>query len=129
MVEGLDILPGNYVGYVSETFNWDYPTSAEFITNGYNDDYVDKLVDGVITVKCPAYGVPGTFRYEFYWPDVAFMPTVIDLSSVLSSVNEIGMDTTQPEYYTLQGVRVVNPRPGSIVIRKTGDKTQKIMIR
>lgn len=129
MVEELAILPGNYVGYVSETFNWDCQTSAEFITNGYNDDYVDKLVDGVITVKCPAYGVPGTFRYEFYWPDEAFMPTVIDLSSVLSSVNEIGMDTTQPEYYTLQGVRVVNPRPGSIVIRKTGDKTQKIMIR
>lgn len=131
MVEGLSILIGNYVGYVSETFNWDYATSAEFITNGYNGDYVDKVEDGVITVKCPAYGVPGTFRYEFYWPNAEeFMPTVINLKNVLSSVNEIDMENaSQPEYYTLQGIRVTNPTPGSIVIRKTANKAEKIMIR
>lgn len=128
MVEGLAILPGNYVGYCSETFNWDYQKSAEFIINGYNEDYVDKLEDGVITVKCPAYGVPGTFRYENYWPEQEFMTTVIDLKSVLSSVEEIAAGDAEPEYYSLQGIRIQTPASGSIVIRRTGAKVEKIVM-
>ena len=32
------------------------------------------------------------------------------------------------EYFTLQGVRVDNPRPGTVVICRRGDKVSKILV-
>lgn len=45
-----------------------------------------------------------------------------------SGVESIVDDTTsEAVYYNLQGMRVDNPRPGQLLIRKQGDKSQKII--
>ena len=38
-------------------------------------------------------------------------------------------DTSDAVYFNLQGVRVVNPEPGQILIRKQGSKVEKVIVR
>lgn len=46
------------------------------------------------------------------------------------SVNDIySDDNATPEYFSLQGTRVDNPTPGSIVIQRRGNKVQKIYVK
>ena len=48
-----------------------------------------------------------------------------------SAVSEIEMpdkDNADTEYYNLQGIRIANPVSG-IYIRRTGSRTEKVIIR
>lgn len=49
----------------------------------------------------------------------------------LSGIADIEADaaTGVAEYYNLQGVKVGNPAPGNVYIRRTGDKVEKVMLR
>ena len=42
-------------------------------------------------------------------------------------IKEIGYKEAKTEYYTLQGIRVRNPRPGEIYICREGEKVEKIV--
>lgn len=45
-------------------------------------------------------------------------------------VDEITVDEQgTPEYYNMQGMRVDNPTPGCLYIRRTGSKVEKIIAR
>ncbi len=45
-------------------------------------------------------------------------------------VDEITVDEQgTPEYYNMQGMRVDNPTPGFLYIRRTGSKVEKIIAR
>ena len=45
-------------------------------------------------------------------------------------VDEITIDEQgTPEYYNMQGMRVDNPTPGCLYIRRTGSKVEKIIAR
>lgn len=41
----------------------------------------------------------------------------------------VTIDTTPVEYYNLQGVRLEEPAPGQIVIRRQGNKVEKILVK
>lgn len=41
----------------------------------------------------------------------------------------VNIDTTPVEYYNLQGVRLEEPAPGQIVIRRQGNKVEKILVK
>ena len=49
-------------------------------------------------------------------------------SDQLTGVDNIFTVEPEPEFYTLQGVRVLNPTPGIYVVRR-GNKVSKAVIR
>lgn len=57
--------------------------------------------------------------------------TAIKVTYVTSSGIEevVTIDTTPVEYYNLQGVRLEEPAPGQIVIRRQGNKVEKILVK
>lgn len=57
--------------------------------------------------------------------------TSIRVTYVTSSGIEevVTIDTTPVEYYNLQGVRLEEPAPGQIVIRRQGNKVEKILVK
>lgn len=67
-------------------------------------------------------GTSFTFQYG------SFNQDIID-----SAINEIAadhVDANAPvEYFNLQGIRIVEPTPGSIVIRRQGSNVEKIVVK
>lgn len=57
--------------------------------------------------------------------------TAIKVTYVTSDGIEevVTIDTTPVEYYNLQGVRLEEPAPGQIVIRRQGNKVEKILVK
>lgn len=57
--------------------------------------------------------------------------TAIKVTYVTSGGIEevVTIDTTPVEYYNLQGVRLEEPAPGQIVIRRQGNKVEKILVK
>lgn len=57
--------------------------------------------------------------------------TAIKVTYVTSGGIEevVTIDTTPVEYYNLQGVRLAEPAPGQIVIRRQGNKVEKILVK
>jgi hypothetical protein len=51
-------------------------------------------------------------------------------SPTTSSVADIAIDNDAPiEYFNLQGMRIDNPTPGQLVIRRQGAATTKLVVR
>lgn len=47
---------------------------------------------------------------------------------VITGIGNIGADTIgEPEYFNLQGLRISSPQPGQVVIRRTGNKVEKMI--
>lgn len=45
------------------------------------------------------------------------------------SLDNVGAEAAEPEYYTLDGCRVAEPQPGSVVICRRGSSVSKIIVR
>lgn len=91
--------------------------------------YVAKLVDGVaifppdaIVLHFPEYN-----PLSYWTNDDMARQSSIYLGEP-SGVKEVGMtdETAQPEYYTLQGIRVERPGKGLYIVRR-GTKTEKVI--
>lgn len=95
-----------------------------FISNGEN---VEVVLNGDLL-----NGVPGK-TYDIYLYNGMSILTVNPKSFVLG--NESGIDSVIAEdeapvtYYNLQGQPVENPVPGTVVIRRQGDKVSKILVK
>lgn len=61
---------------------------------------------------------PATTFVTFHKENVTGVDSVLD-----------DTDTSDAIYFNLQGVRVVNPEPGQILIRKQGSKVEKVIVR
>ena len=48
-----------------------------------------------------------------------------------SGVDGIGVEENEEktEYYNLQGVKITDPQPGQVLIRRIGAKTDKVIVR
>lgn len=96
---------------------------------GSCDTYADGIV--VIDLENVLWSIaPENFIGYYSWnnnpqPSVIIFPTELDNLQVIITDND---KVSAPEYYTLQGVRVANPTPGNIYIKKEGDKTTKVII-
>lgn len=108
------------------------------------DQFIEQFPADVITLNNGVIDIPaGSVRYK--WP-VSEDPTTASYvwytsrrqqASRLTFNPATGVDmhvadadTDAPaEYYTLQGIRVSNPRSGEILIRRQGARTAKVIIR
>lgn len=121
---------GNYrVSLGSESF------SGRVYLTGYVDDQPWTRLENGATVE-------GEFRYHVYridtgefvgYFDYAYFTLYIpeDLCCEYSGVEDVAADEaeTEAEYYNLQGVKVVHPAAGSLVIEKKGSKVRKLIFR
>ena len=81
------------------------------------DDVTSQLVNGVFTT--PAVNANTTLKVKFA------EDTVTEIEKVI--VNEDETDSTEVEYYNLQGVRVMNPTKG-MYIKRQGSRSTKVIL-
>lgn len=74
---------------------------------------------------------PPTFAY--YWKDANGKPAAMNGSIVLPTTNAVDRldadSEVEAEYFNLQGLPVVNPEPGQIVIKRQGNVITKEVVR
>lgn len=146
----------NFVDLINEIpkdqhtfYEWKFPLSKLGIT----EDYIKNTGIGVMVIDTYGQGAIGSTPYDPTVFDNAEKSYSKDPSSsmekedndiftyrharigklgVVSGVESIeapGMDEdAEPEYYNLQGLRVVDPTPGIYIVRR-GSKTSKVVIR
>ena len=108
----------------------------------YGDD-IDEVIGEFDDPEVPASSVEGnmvTFRNLSlgktgaiseckWWGSYQDNATLL-MPEGWAGISDIEADVSaSPRYFNLQGMEVSNPEPGSIVIRKTGSKTEKIIFR
>lgn len=95
-------------------------------TNGATTYLVDRLLDNVDDYYFTVQATDGYVTSNFSEPvhvKVALNESGIENITVDDNTN------TSPQYYNLQGVRIFNPTPGSIVICRRGAQTSKMVVR
>ena len=119
-----------------------YYTVSE-ILNEIGDEYpFTTYKDGVLTfdnsgpLPDARFGLqyPPTFGY--YWKDSEGNPATLSMNGAIAmpgatlGINGIGADAEgDVEYFNLQGLRVVNPEPGQILIKRQGNSVSKEVIK
>lgn len=100
-------------------------------------DYTDRAVGNVTSHTVDVSGLPHTlYTYSVKSTDgertsAPSMAVSVDMADA-SGVDDVTVDSDaacSPVYYNLQGIRVDNPRPGNIYIRRQGTHTAKVLIR
>lgn len=124
--ETINFYIGNDAGiYVADGVSKsDLKASASFASK------IDKMVDGVITIKKPLFGKNATSEFGYEWTDgdgqTITQSAVIQFQVASSIGNVASDDNAKAEYYNLQGIRVANPQKGCIYIVKKGGKASKV---
>lgn len=100
----------------------DAGTDYSYFEKSENKIYIYNAVFNVV----PAYG----FTSALSWRD-GEMSGWIKLPADFDSVESIiGDDSNAPvQYFNLQGVRVLNPEAGQLVIKRQGNKATKLIVR
>lgn len=98
-------------------YDTDYPAVAY-------DDTFDEDTFKAATLYVP-YGMKSVMESKSVWKNFANI-----VESDLSDVEEVLTDSNdcEPEYYDMNGMRIDSPRPGQLVIKRTGDKVEKIIM-
>lgn len=92
-------------------------------TNGQTTYVVDKLKDDETKYYFTVQATDGKNFSEVSAPVYVDVPRSTGISSIFES------NDATVEYYNLQGMPVSNPMPGTIVIRRQGNTTSKILIK
>ena len=128
---------------------------AVFDSNKVNNTSTHQYVDLIEAngrknaATASAHPFPGTSNvteYEFTswakvdtgaaFSDIAEDPETgkISFHALYSNPHGLGVENIaevategEPVYFNLQGMRVANPRPGDILIRRTGDSVEKVV--
>ncbi|MCC8118026.1 MAG: leucine-rich repeat domain-containing protein [Bacteroidales bacterium] len=101
----------------------------------YNDDTVDSEypIDNPECCRvvsegsdCVLYVPEGCVEAYSNAPGWKWFKTIKEIPT--QGIESAAVETeSEPMYYDLQGVKIVNPRPGSVVIRRQGSKSEKII--
>ncbi len=105
------------------------PTPPQFYWVGYHKTDVPILDDySNCVLKVPA-GSEDAYRADPVWGKFlsieGFQPGEY---TEINNIDSGATGTSTPEYYNLQGIRVNNPVSGQLYIRRTGSKTEKIIL-
>lgn len=110
---------------VIEEFGNEFPSST------FKDGVV--CFDSSMTKPDVRFALQSPANSTRYWENENGQPAQFMAGIALpgsASVDGIGVDTdSETEYFTIQGIRVVNPEPGQILIKRTAGKVTKEVIR
>ena len=121
----------------TETYKYDaygliIQESVEFSDGTYSE--FESIVEGTIEYD-PVNGYPLTYTLQSYDPDEGKMVNGIrmefsDYVDVVG-IGDITADSADApvEYFNLQGIRVANPTPGQVYIRRQGDSATKVLVK
>lgn len=124
--------------FLTDMYNFNAESLYRTLVGLNNEEILEKLAseellpstfeNGVITIHNCIFADQDDL-YESYTFDADLNSvTVIKLPTTsLETVNESASDTPA-EYYNLQGIRVSDPAPGAIYIRRQGDTAKKIRL-
>ncbi len=102
------------------------PYRVEFPLDGFGD--MDDLISFPLTLNSLKFTFPKTADYNGA-QTIKFKALETEYSH-FSGVESVaaGNEANGPvEYYNLQGIRIANPTPGTIVIRRQGSKATKVI--
>ena len=98
---------------------------------------VDNIIDYYFTKQADVtydatYGYPLEYLYSSSYDGETFENNsrivLSDYVEVTSGIGSVETDLTEPAvYYNLQGMKIENPTPGNLYIRRQGDKVSKII--
>lgn len=125
----------------TEKENGFYPLIITPLSQAYNDEvYVliksltageaNKVREPITTFSAVSENAVAPLAEIKYGPTKEY--NVVLTASGLSGIEEVAVEDgaeAQPVYYTLQGVRVAQPTPGSLYIRHTGNKAEKVLFK
>lgn len=111
--------------------------SKEAIINAFQDgvEHFSTYADGVVDIHNCCFDITTPARQRYTWSNktegnlrfkMVSKITIDKLAGV--GDNTIVNEDLPPEYYNLQGIRLDNPQPGQVVIRRHGDKAQKVIV-
>ncbi|MDE5632250.1 MAG: hypothetical protein K2I54_05510, partial [Muribaculaceae bacterium] len=118
--------------YVASGFGVDDAMAA--IPAGKEGEHICTYNDETKVITMPVNAAFTTFaKDDSYW-NVGKVHGAADSyivmpggSSGIGSV-EVGDENAPVEYYNLQGIRVANPAPGQLIIRRQGAKVEKVLM-
>lgn len=121
----------------TETYKYDaygliIQESVEFSDGTYSE--FESIVEGTIEYD-PVHGYPLTCTVQNYDTETGQMVNDIrmEFSDYVEAagIGDITADSadTPAEYFNLQGIRVANPTPGQVYIRRQGGSATKIMVK
>lgn len=111
-----NVLYGNVSSVKGACFNNE---TKQFLATCYAKGLTGIAGDGADTQTFTAFH---GFLTSFSLPE-------LDATSGLTRVATADAGLSQPEYFSLQGIRIANPAPGQIVIRRQGGVAEKLVIR
>lgn len=138
-------IPESYVGYDFLNINTSViSTNYFYLIDGQktDDSLWGKLENGVITFPPTTFTENGALkdsailsgqvgdRYGTFYGSNIHSAFRLDLNTAGISDVTIDLDENAPvEYFNLQGVRVAAPAAGELVIKRQGEKVEKVIIR
>lgn len=130
----LNVISGYYAGpVIARVFEATDASYLNPVTDIYSSNvYADKgqheiVINGEMLGAQPGE-VYNMRLYQFNGSTV-FTAAAKSFTIGTSAIEDVIADDTEAVYYNLQGARIANPVPGQLVIRKTGDKVEKIIMR
>lgn len=131
---GLNVRIGvNVTGYLLYFSDSWYYQETDIFFNESGLQYIKMTTDedGVTTITSPSYGCvlfgpKSQTAYKCPYPStLKFYADGGDYDAVESIISD---GTEGPaEYYSIQGLRVINPQPGQLLIRRQGNKAEKVI--
>lgn len=108
-----------------------YYEETEIFWNESGIQYIKKSEeDGVVTINFPSYScvIFGPYmQTAFQCPFPSYLK-FYEAGGDYNAVGEIINDNDEPvEYYNIQGIRVLNPEAGQLLIKRQGLKSQKVI--
>lgn len=113
------------VGDVETVYVWTVPAAEADAEPVVFDKYVAN--DGIFSFTEAAAGAVCSMTNEAF-PALTLTTVALDVEKSAASVGELDAVTGEAAYYTLQGVRVLNPAEG-LYIRVLDGKASKVLIR
>lgn len=105
---------------------YNFPTLDALEANGYGHLNIT-MKDDIIRIppQSIVFYFPAISQLEYYNNEQA-IDSYISLPGAASVASPVTEDAS-PEYFTLQGVRVSNPQPGTLLIERRGAECRKII--
>lgn len=112
-------------------------TDAQLITGTYSSVSVSTTQANTLDIVVYMYAKKCEQLTSGAWSEVTNIPAYFELRlsvpSTQSGIADVVVDEVDEnapvEYYNLQGIRINEPTPGQIVIRRQGNKATKIVVR
>ena len=121
-----------YIGNDAGIYVADGISKADLKASSSFASKIDKMENGVITIKKPLFGKNATSEFGYEWTgadgQAITVAATIQFQTPSSIDTVVTDDNAKAEYYNLQGIRITNPQKGNIYIVKKGAKASKIVM-